>query len=449
MPGWYTVSMWACSMKCLRPVPCKVPITMSAPVPAVVLRRSVLKPRACSRCSVKAAMRARPAASELPDSISTISRRLSMTAGWAFSAAAFRAVSGAAATPMEPAARHRAVSQRAGWVKRIGMKNLLSEAKEVKKFDQQKKPCGHMEQGYTALQRLQAASSTHISTFTPAPVAMCSGGRGVQPARLPIQHGFFASGQVRACPEIPQRHHESQSRSGPAANSSHAPELRAKARNVSRHMKAKSAMTQQLLPQGPPRFHQKIDEAHVEGNLSWRHRQNRQANAGQMQSHQRRQTIRRSHLRLSQKLVSQKISGDLSRNSQDHTAVGRQGTRIDTAHEQAMRTRLQWDGLRAADQNVIEKRLNLSDQAMKTAIRIRVAVVLQCFRTTPTRAQVSAQLCRETAKQNIDRLQRGLPDLQEVLQNGFVAVDDLQKQVIGHLSSLCSLSVIASQAPGK
>jgi hypothetical protein len=87
-----------------------------------------------------------------------------MTAGWAFSAAALSAASGAAATQAEPAAKHKAVSQRADWVKRIGMGNLLSEAEEFKKVDQQKKPGGHMGLGAphaTGFKRLETHAFQH------------------------------------------------------------------------------------------------------------------------------------------------------------------------------------------------------------------------------------------------------------------------------------------------
>src|SRR3954451_6575830 len=96
MPFSYTVSIWPISISFLLPAPVKVQITMSAPAPRVVLRRSVLAPSAFSRASVKAAIFARPSTSPLPDSISTISCSVSISAGWAASAAAFSFSSGAA-----------------------------------------------------------------------------------------------------------------------------------------------------------------------------------------------------------------------------------------------------------------------------------------------------------------------------------------------------------------
>ena len=71
---------------------------MSAPAPRVVLRRSVRAPSAFSRASVKSAILARPATSPLPDSIITMSCRVSIKAGCACSAAAFSFSSAAANT---------------------------------------------------------------------------------------------------------------------------------------------------------------------------------------------------------------------------------------------------------------------------------------------------------------------------------------------------------------
>ncbi len=78
------------------PLPFIVPITMSAPAPAVALRRSTLKPAALSRPSTTSAIFISPSTLRLPDSISTISLRFSITAGCAFSAAASSLASGAA-----------------------------------------------------------------------------------------------------------------------------------------------------------------------------------------------------------------------------------------------------------------------------------------------------------------------------------------------------------------
>ena len=90
------MSIWPISISFLAPLPVKVPITMSAPAPLVVLRRSVLAPSAFNLASVKPAIFARPSTSPLPDSISTISCSVSISAGWAASAAALSFSSGAA-----------------------------------------------------------------------------------------------------------------------------------------------------------------------------------------------------------------------------------------------------------------------------------------------------------------------------------------------------------------
>src|ERR1043166_9779932 len=80
--------MCAISISFAWPVPSKVPITISAPAPRVTLRRSVFAPSAFSRASVKSGTFFRPSRSELPDSIITISRKVSINSGFAASAMA-------------------------------------------------------------------------------------------------------------------------------------------------------------------------------------------------------------------------------------------------------------------------------------------------------------------------------------------------------------------------
>src|SRR5262245_18448966 len=102
--------MCAISISFAWPEPSKVPITISAPAPRVVLRRSVFAPNAISRASTRSAILARPSTSELPDSITTIWRKVSINSGFAASAMARSFSSGGAADAGETSAipsKHR------------------------------------------------------------------------------------------------------------------------------------------------------------------------------------------------------------------------------------------------------------------------------------------------------------------------------------------------------
>ena len=76
-------------------------------MPAVGLRRSTRNPNAFSRASDQSAMRDSPAASIVPDSIATISRSDSTTAGCVAWAAASKARSVSAARAADAAASNR------------------------------------------------------------------------------------------------------------------------------------------------------------------------------------------------------------------------------------------------------------------------------------------------------------------------------------------------------